>query len=275
MNDLLLNPAVQAAVAPFVAAFVVALLLARTRYLAAAVAVGLLMLLYLTIGFSLEPLTSVRRSIVVTLAASGLALGLEAAGVALRRPMIAALSAAFGLASIWVVERILVQQPPAAAWLAGLGAFVFVLALVAGALASGDDPLQASVVGVALGWGSGALAVLGASALLGQIGIALGTSCAAIALAQMLRGRAPSGWTIALPASAGAGLVGVLACATGELHWYFLAPLGLVPLAAKAVPAGRLRPWQYPFVAGLAALVPVVVAIAWARTSARAAASAG
>ena len=66
-----------------------------------------------------------------------------------------------------------------------------------------------------------------------------------------------------------------LACATGELHWYFLAPLGLVPLAAKAVPAGRLRPWQYAFLAGLAALVPVVIAIAWAWMSARAAASAG
>lgn len=277
MNDLLDNPAVQAGVVPFVAAFVLALLLARTRYLAAVVVVGLGVLLCLTIGFTFESMTSVRKLIVVTFAAGAAALVLEAAKVSGRRQVMAALALASALAGLWVVQRILAQQDAGAAWSAGAAVFVFVLALVGGTLAAGADPLRASAIGACLGWGSGVLAVLGASALLGQIGIALGTACAAAALAQMLRGRpAPAGWTLGLPAGVGAALVGVLACATGELRWYLLTPLLLAPLAAWLVPAsGTRKPWQDAFLAGFAALVPVVIAIGWAWFSARMAASAG
>ena len=169
------------------------------------------------------------------------------------------------------------KRRPGRRSLAGVAAFVFVAALVGGSLSATADPLRASVIGTCLGWGSGALAVLGASALLGQIGIALGTACAGAALAQMLRGGpAPSGWSVGLPASLGAALVGVLAVATGELRWYFLLPLLIVPFAARWVPSGdSRRHWQYAFLAGFAALVPVVAAIAWAWMSARMAASAG
>lgn len=277
MTDLLDNPAVQAGIAPFIAAFLAALLLARTRYLAAAVVVGFLVLLELTIGLAFESMTSVRKLILVTLGAGAIALAIEATEVSGRRTVIAALSLASALAAVWVVQRILAQQDPGAAWIAGFGVFAFVLMLVGSTLWAGVDPLRAAAIGACLGWGSGGLAVLGASALLGQIGIALGSACAAAALAQMLRGRAaPAGWTLGLPASVGSGLVGVLACSTGELRWYLLTPLLLVPLAASLVPAGGMRkPWQYVFLAGFAALVPVVVAIGWAWLSARVAASAG
>ena len=60
------HPAAQAGVLPFMVALVLALLLARTRYLAAAAVGGMAVLLYLTIGFALEPMTSVRKLIVVT-----------------------------------------------------------------------------------------------------------------------------------------------------------------------------------------------------------------
>ena len=234
-------------------------------------------LLYLTIGFALEPMTSVRKLIVVTLTASALALILEAAAVSARRQSIAALAVASGLAAIWVVLRILEQKDVGPAFFAALAVFAFVLALVGGTLVCADHPLRASVIGACLGWGSGALAVLGASALLGQLGIALGTACAAAALAQMLRGqRAASGWTVGLPASVGAALVGVLAVVTGELRLHFLLPLLLVAFAVRLIPAdGPRRPWQYAFLAGLAGLVPVIVAVGWAWASARAATSAG
>lgn len=277
MNDLLDNPAVQAGVVPFVVALVVGLLLARTRFLAAGVVAGLAILLALTIGFALEPMTSVRKLIVVTLACGALALALEAAGVTARRTTSAGIAAVAGLASVWVVLRVLQQKETGPALLAGLATAVFVAAIVAATLECAADPLRGSVIGTCLGWGSGALAVLGASALLGQIGIALGTACAGLALAQMLRGgAAPAGWTTALPAGLGAALVGVAAVATGELRWYFLLPLLLVPWAARLIPAGgSRREWQHAFLAGFAGLVPVVAAIGWAWISARMLASAG
>jgi hypothetical protein len=277
VNGWLDNPAVQAGIVPLAVALVVGLLLARTRFLAAGVVAGLAILLALTIGFALEPMTSVRKLIVVTFAAGALALVLEAAGVAARRSIVGAIAGVGGLASVWIVLRVLQQKETGPALVAGLGAAVFVGAVVAAALACAADPLRGSVIGTCLGWGSGALAVLGASALLGQIGIALGTACAALALAQMLRGGpAPAGWTTALPAGLGAALVGVGAVVTGELRWYFLLPLLLVPFAVRLVPgAASRRPWQHAFLAGFAALVPVVAAIGWAWMSARMAGSAG
>jgi len=79
MNDLLQHPAVQAGLAPFAVALPLSLLLARTRFMAAAVASGLVVLLLLTIGFALEPLTSVRKAILVTFAATAVVLALEIA----------------------------------------------------------------------------------------------------------------------------------------------------------------------------------------------------
>ncbi len=277
MNDWLVNPAVQAGVLPLLAALILGLLLARTRFLALAVVAGLVVLLALTVGFAIEPLTSVRKLILLVFGSAALALALEAVGVDARRPVLAGLALVAGLAAVWMALRILQQQELAAALLAGFAAFAYVTAVVGGGLVGAADPLRASVIGAALGWGSGALAVLGASALLGQIGIALGTACAAVGLAQMLRGGpAPSGWTTALPAHVGAALLGVLTVFTGELRWYFLLPLLLVPVAARLVPADLThRAWQSAFLAGLAALVPVGVAIGWAWTSARIGAAAG
>ena len=277
MNDWLQNPAVQAGIVPFLVALVLGLLLARTRFLAAGVIAGLAVLLALTIGFALEPMTSVRKLILVTFGSGALALVLEAAGTTARRSVAGAVAVVAGLASVWIVLRVLQQKETGPALIAGAAAALFVIATVGALLECSTDPLRASVIGTCLGWGSGALAVLGASALLGQIGIALGTACAGLALAQMLRGGpAPSGWTTALPAGLGAALVGVAAVATGELRWYFLLPLLLVPFAARLVPGGGTRrPWQHAFLAGFAALVPVIAAIGWAWMSARMQASAG
>lgn len=276
MNDLLNNPAVQAAAVPFAVALVLALLLARTRFLAAAVASGMVVMLSLTIGFSLEPLTSVRKMIVVVLGVSAGALALEAMRLELRKPVAAAVAIVCALPVVWILLRILEQKEVASAWMAGAGAVAYVLAMVGGALATSTNPVRAAVVGMCLGWGAGALAVLGASALLGQIGIAIGTACAAVALVQMLLGRrAPLGWTLAVPAAAGAALVAVLASATGETRWYRLLPLLLCAPAALLVPAEQRKPWQQAFLFGFAALVPVVLAIGWAIWSARSLATAG
>ncbi|HEU0199585.1 MAG TPA: hypothetical protein VFR86_04045 [Burkholderiaceae bacterium] len=80
MNDLFDNPAVQAGVAPFVVATPLALLLVRTRFLAATVLAGVAVMLHLTIGFSVEPLTSVRKMVVVLFAAGAAALVMEMCG---------------------------------------------------------------------------------------------------------------------------------------------------------------------------------------------------
>lgn len=271
MQTLLNHPAVQAAAVPFVVALVLAFALARTRALAVAVASGLVVELALTVGFALEPLTAMRKMVVVTLAATAIAVVLEAAGVAQRRGITVVLAGVTALAAAWVLQRVLAQKEPAAAVWMGTGAVAFVFAVVGSSLqAATASPLRASVVAACLGWGTGVLALFGASALLAQLGLALGTAGAAVALVQMIRGQeSPLGWTLALPAAVGAALVALLASATGELPWYCLLPLPLVPWAARLVraPSGAL--WRNGFGAGCAALVPVLLAVGVAWFAAR------
>jgi hypothetical protein len=151
--------------------------------------------------------------------------------------------------------------------LAGVLAAAFVAALVASTLkVSQDDPIGGSAAGLMLGLGTGALAVLGASAVLGSAAISVGAGAGAALLVQMLRGRpAPVGSTIALPAATVAGLAGVLATLSASLPWYTLLPLLAVPWATRLVPAGLQSAWLRAFAAAALALLPMLLAIvlAW------------
>lgn len=267
METLLNHPAAQAALVPFVVALVLAFALARTRWLAVVVASGLVVELALTVGFTFEPLTALRKLVLATFAITAIAIALEAARVAQRRSLTLALAAAAALAAVWALQRVLAQKETAVALGLGAAAMVFVFAMVGGSLhAAASSPLRASVAAACLGFGAGGLALLGASALLMQLGVALGTASAAAALMQMIRGQeSPLGWTLGLPAAVGAALVALLARVTGELPWFALLPLPLIPWAARCVRVPSPALWRGGFAVGFAALVPVALAVgvAW------------
>jgi hypothetical protein len=232
---------------------------------------GLVVVIALTIGISIEPVTAVKKLVIVVLGATAIALILEAASTDARRAVAAALAVMAGLAAVWTLQRVLAQHDSPRAWAIGLGAFAFALATTGASIVAGAaSSLRAAVIGACLGWGSGALALLGSSALLAQIGLAVGTASAAVALLQMVRGReAPLGWTVVVPAAVAASIIGALASATGDLPWYCLIPLPLAPLGARLVPTGAMgQPWKQAFATGFAALFPVAVAVGLAWLSA-------
>ncbi len=268
MVDLLDNPAVQSAAIPFVVALALGFLLAGTRYLVVAVVSSFVVVLALTIGFSITPMTSVKKLVVAVAAAAVLGLVIEIARVDARRVMVAALAVAAGAAAVWTLWRVLQQLEAPAAWAAAFGAFLLAAATMGTAITAGTaSSLRAAVTSACLGWGSGVMALIGASALLAQLGLAVGTASAAAALVQLLRKReSPLGWTVVVPTAVAAALIGALASATGELRWYCLVPLPLAPLAARLVPADpSTRPWYQAIATGLAVAIPLAVAIglAW------------
>ena len=268
MVDLLDNPAVQAAAIPFVVAVILSFLLAGTRYLLVAVVSSFVVVLALTIGFSITPMTSVKKLIVAAAAAAVLALVIEIGRVDARRVIVATLTVAAGAAAVWTLWRVLQQLEAPAAWAAAFGAFLLAAATMGTAITAGAaSTLRAAVTGACLGWGSGVMALIGASALLAQLGLAVGTASAAVALVQLLRKReAPLGWTVVVPTALAAAIIDVLASATGELRWYCLIPLPFAPLAARLVPANAsTRPWYQAIATGLAVSIPLAVAIglAW------------
>lgn len=274
MTELLQHPAVQAAVLPFAAALFLAALLRHTRQLGLAVVAAFLCAVLLTMGFDFESLTSVKKLVLVGIGAAAAGVVLEMVADQPRWSHRVVVAAGTCLAILWVLQRLLAQREPASAILAGAAATLYCLALLAGGDRTSRDPVSAAAIALVMGLGSGALALLGASAQLAQLGIALGAGAGATLLVQMLAGKsAPAGWTLGLFAHVIAGLVGLLAVFTGSLPWYCLLPLALVAWTARLAPAQAGPVWQRAVLSVLCALPPVLlaVALAWFNAGASAA----
>ena len=121
MNDILQNPAVQAGVLPFAAALVVAALLRNTRQLGLAIAAGFLCAVALTMGFGFESLTSLKKLVLVGIAAAALGAMLETpgAGAALLVQMLSSAGAPVGWSlgfSAQVIAGLVALLAVALAW---------------------------------------------------------------------------------------------------------------------------------------------------------------
>src|SRR5262245_57802387 len=122
------NPAVQAAMqggaAPFVAALIVAALLARTRLAWLAIVAGYATQVALSTGFSFTPLSASRKILLLALLAPLIGLGVDMLGLR-TRAVAGLLAAVAGAAAVWVFVTLLAQKEGAQMWLAGAGIFLF------------------------------------------------------------------------------------------------------------------------------------------------------
>lgn len=233
MQDLLNHPAVQAGIAPLLVGLIVAGALFPLRLAGLACASGFFVAVALIGNFSFETLTATRKIVVLAMVAPVLGLIADLAFKPTLRAG-AVLGAVFGLATLWVFWTVLAQKPAAAAAMVGAGAFAMVIWTAVVTMLLHDDAVRAGAAGVGLGVGVGASAVLGASALLGQYGIAVGAACGGFLLVVMALGRrVGAGATLTLSAAVSVSLLGVAAVLLAQVPWYALALLGLVPLAVR------------------------------------------
>ena len=227
LQELLNNPAVQAGLAPFLVALITAVLFQRIK------------LSGLASDFTIAPLTAARKIVLLGLVSAALALLFHLIQL---RQFGSLLPVLGGAACIWTVQRILQQQPlqPALLWGAGCAAYVAILVWGMDKL-SDKEPLRAASAASALGIGTGGAALVGASALLGQFGLALGSAAAAHLLVQMIVNKAlPTGRIFTLPLAMIAGLTGCVAVLSAQLPWYALPILAAIPFAAWFAPLPRL-----------------------------------
>jgi hypothetical protein len=263
LQEWLSHPAVQGGFLPFLVALAVAAPLARTRWLALAQAAGFAVCVTLAIGWSLESLTSTRKLAMVTIASPVLGVFVERVRT---RAAEAAAVLLLAAASSWVFWRVLAQKELVATAGAGLLTAGYVAWQAAAALRISRDPVRGAAAAAALGFGTGVVAILGASALLGVAGLAAGSAAAATLLVQALRGKAaPDGRSMALPATAAAALVAVAAVMTAQLPWYVLLPMLAVAPASLLARSRGVR-WRAPLAFALS-LAPALgaVALAWYR----------
>lgn len=232
MEDWIAHPAVQAAVIPFIVALIVAVPLARTRWLALAQAAGFVACATVAVGWSIEPFTTTRKLAFAGAASVLLAIAIEKAGA--HRRAVGALSVvAAAVAAVWMLSRVLAQKDLVAGLPIAAVAATWVAWQVAAVLQISRDPVRGAAAGAVLGWATGMVGILGASALLGTLALAAGSAAAATALVQFVRNEpAGIGRSSSLPSVAVAALAVPAVVLTGDLSWYDALPLtAVVPLA--------------------------------------------
>ncbi len=266
MQELLNNPAFQAGIAPFVIGLLAALVLRRLggTWASLAVLAGFFTTVALITDISFSPLNSTRKIILLSLVAAAVGLLRDLLPVKDRVTAVV-LFAGGATAAVWVVWPV-VQRQEWLGWITMGGGG----ALYAGWATVAFDGLRgradrASAAALAFGWGSGGAALLGASAFLGQLGIAIGMASAALLFVIVVLGGARVGAPLTLPVGLVAALLGFAATIYAELPWYVLVVLASIPLAAR-VPLPGLPRWSQALLLVAVTSLPAAaaVAITWA-----------
>ena len=254
MQDLLADPAVQAAVAPLVSSLVVALILRRAGNLwqGLAVVAGVLVAVLLITGLNFQPLTSTRKIILCSLILpfAAVPLYLMKCPAIYRRLF---LSVAMACAAVWVVWPVLGRQEGLELWLTG-GRVALFAAAIGGLnwLDKVDVPRQGGVM-LALALGVGASVLIAASALYGQLAFAVSAAVGGLLLVVLLEpsikilgsNKMRSGlgdlslFAVAIPL----GLIGGAATVYAQLPGAALVFLALIPVVAVIPVFRQLNPW--------------------------------
>jgi hypothetical protein len=248
----------------------VALLLRPLKLSGLAMVAGFAAAIYLIAGFEFTPLTTTRKIILVCLFAP---LGGIALDLLVKRTRSAALLAGLAAAAVtpWVFLTILKQKDGAALWMLAAGTTLFCAWLAGFMVALRDDALRSGAATLALGVGVGVVAVLGASALFGQYGIALGAAGGAFLLALVIAGpKSPAGAVLGLTTAMIAGLFAGGTLVLASLPWTSLLALALVPLTVRLPLPEKLPTWIKAAVASVYAIAPAGAAcfLAWQAASA-------
>jgi len=234
LQQLLNHPAVQAGFAPFLVALIAAELFQRVKLSGLAIIAGFAVTVYLASNFNFDPLTASRKIVLLGLISAVLGLVLTQIRLHLFSLLLPALG---GAAAVWVVIRILQQHPLQTALLWGAGCAAYVATLIWSMNRMENDPVRSSTAATALGMGTGGAALVGASALLGQFGLSLGSAAAAPFLILMASNRTiPTGLAFTLPLALIAGLTGCVAVLSANMPWYVLPILAVIPVSAMVIP---------------------------------------
>ena len=232
-TSLLEHPAIQSGVAPFLCALLISGIFYRFSTLAGlSIVAGFIVSVFLSTGFSFDPLTSTRKITLLIIIAPvmGVLLAITEQYFRLLLNVFYVLGA---LAMLWVMWPVLSRDPvdmimPVvgymlyAAWMVGL--FMRL---------SETTSLAAGAASTAVGFGVGITALIGASALLGQMGLSLGAAGAAYLLVQLLSKQdSDAGFTVTLTSGFMAALILPAAVVYAKVPWIVIPLIAIVPLFA-------------------------------------------
>ena len=244
MDELLTNPAIQAAAIPFITALVIGLLLKPVGWYWAGLAViaGFYASVSLITGFEFTPLTSTRKLVLIGMCAAAVGLALDYLAPKPRQlyPLLAVLG---GGAVLWLIWPPLMRMEGAALWVSGAGSVAYVIWILLAFEGLRNRALRADAALMSLGLGTGIAALMGASALLGQLAAALAAAMGAFLLLSIFKKTLPVGLLLLLPAALLSGLIGISAMTYAQLPWISLLALAAIPLLARIPLPKKLPLW--------------------------------
>lgn len=263
------EPWAQAGLVPFLAGFVVALLLFRLRLGGLAAVAGFCATAWLMGVLELSSGTARQRMMQLALLAP--ALGLVADVVFGAGRMTAyVLGAFFGGAALWAFSATIMQKPPVQAFIFGGGIVLFVAWTVAFTASLHGNSVRGGAAGLGLGLGAGFAALFSIGGAFAPLGMALGAASGGFLLVQVILGqRIDAGLVFCLAAGVQGALVAAAALTLGALDWIPLVILAAVPLAARLPLPARWPVWGQSFLATLYTLACGGAAVATAHVASR------
>jgi len=255
------NPIVQSSVLPLAAGLVCAALLYPLRLEGLAAIAGFIAAVAAIGNFGLEPLTATRKIVLTGAAAAAIGV-LSDFAFKPTRFSAPVLGAIFGAAALWVFATVLQQKAPLELALVGAGVVALTVWLVSATVSLQLDAARAGAAGLMLSLGTGVSAVLGASALIGQYGMALGAACGGFLVLLLIIGpRVGAGHALTLTVSVLCALLAAASVLLAQVPAVALAALALVPVAAR-LPLPVTPLWTQPVLASVYAGVPAAGACA-------------
>ena len=242
MEQFLDRPEFQSAVIPFGSALLIYAGLRKITAVAwiCAVFAGFLISVGLINGITITPLTGTRKIILLVLGSLLLAAlaPLLIRKIKLQRAVGPILTI---LALLWVFWKVVARMEFSGMLLFVVGGLALTLWLAWAFERSARNDARQLGAGLALLFGTGLSATAGASALLGQLALAMAAATGGMLLAWVLIGRAAKSGDSkdsirTLPYVLAATLFGLAAVVFARLPWYALIPLASIPLAVSLVP---------------------------------------
>ncbi|KPJ93203.1 MAG: hypothetical protein AMJ53_07840 [Gammaproteobacteria bacterium SG8_11] len=267
MDSIMSHPAIQSGIIPFIAAFVVIVIFGKTKpvLMGLAAIVAFIAAVFLVTGFSLSPLTSTKKIILIAYIAAILGLGVDLAGEKLNpyRAYVHAIFSLFGvMALVWVIWPVIsrerAQNPVSIA--AGLSVYVAWIIFGVSTLRQKKAQISAAVFAVAMG--TAVVSIIGATALYGQLAAPFAAATGAWLLFFLFAAqKAEFSTSFYITASVTCAMLGAAATVYANLPWLTLALFALVPALAHIPIKQDNAIWLQVLKAYVSALIPVVAAV--------------
>ncbi len=261
MDEVLNNPFVQSALVPFVVSLLVAWLLRpHGGYWAGLSAVaGFIATAYLLTDLQLFPLRSDRK--ILLLGAAAVVIGLLLDLFPWRRVAEGVALLGGGAAALWLVWPRFRFMEGGELWFLAIAGTLYVTCLSISTIGLRKQAVKADAAVFALALGTGLSALLGATALYGQLGAAIAAAVGARIFIYALGKPVNAGAVMLLPLVLISALLGLGAVVYAKLPWFSLLALLFVPLLVRVPLPERVPRLLHLLLLLLLALLPAALAV--------------